>query len=77
MRHDCVNCGGEITAEDNSEGALVTVNVDGHARAAHRTCPKHAYYVRPGLVTAGGNPACICGYVMGCGEPLEAHTEEA
>lgn len=34
----CANCGGPITVKDNVSGGLITVNVDGHARPAHRTC---------------------------------------
>lgn len=36
----CANCGGPITVKDNAGGGLISVNVDGHARPAHRTCPQ-------------------------------------
>lgn len=32
-------CGTALTVADNTNGGLVTVNVNGHARAAHRLCP--------------------------------------
>lgn len=32
-------CGTPLTVADNANGGLVTVNVDGQARAAHRECP--------------------------------------
>lgn len=35
----CPNCDGEVTVQDNLNGDLITVNVDGHAKAAHRVCP--------------------------------------
>jgi hypothetical protein len=38
-KYRCAECGGEITVRDNAGGGLITVNVDGHARAAHRACP--------------------------------------
>lgn len=34
-RYRCVECGAGITTADD----LVTVNVLGHGKAAHRTCP--------------------------------------
>lgn len=34
-RYRCAECCGPIAAHDD----LVTVNIDGHARAAHRNCP--------------------------------------
>lgn len=34
-RYRCVECGGGISTADD----LVTVNVNGHAKPAHRTCP--------------------------------------
>lgn len=39
MTYQCANCPGEITVADNANGGLVSVNVDGHAKAAHRVCP--------------------------------------
>lgn len=38
-RYECANCTGEITVADNISGGLITVNVGGHAKAAHRVCP--------------------------------------
>lgn len=36
----CANgCGTPLTVADNANGGLVSVNVDGHAKAAHRDCP--------------------------------------
>lgn len=35
MHYYCAECGGEITTADD----LITINVDGHAKAAHRVCP--------------------------------------
>lgn len=36
--YSCANCSGELTTASD----MVTVNVEGRARAAHRTCPKGA-----------------------------------
>jgi hypothetical protein len=38
-QYACALCGGSITVADSAAGRLVTVNVDGHAKAAHRKCP--------------------------------------
>lgn len=35
----CANCPGEITVVDNADGELISVNIDGHAKPAHRACP--------------------------------------
>ena len=35
----CALCPVPITVADGIRGALLTVNVGGHARAAHRECP--------------------------------------
>lgn len=35
----CALCGGPLTVLDNINSGLIGVNVDGHAKAAHRTCP--------------------------------------
>jgi hypothetical protein len=35
----CALCGGPLTVLDNINSGLISVNVDGHARAAHRVCP--------------------------------------
>lgn len=45
QEHSCVNCGGTITAADSMKGDLVTVNVDGQSRAAHRVCPSPVAYI--------------------------------
>jgi hypothetical protein len=37
----CAACGGPITVADNANGGLVSINVDGHAKAAHRVCPEN------------------------------------
>lgn len=37
--YPCANCKASLTVADNINGDLITVNVDGHARPAHRTCP--------------------------------------
>lgn len=37
--YGCALCGGSITTADSVAGRLVTVNIDGHAKAAHRDCP--------------------------------------
>lgn len=34
--YHCAECGGQVTVSDD----LITVNVDGHAKPAHRTCPE-------------------------------------
>lgn len=34
-KYHCALCGGEISVTDD----LITVNVNGHAKAAHRECP--------------------------------------
>lgn len=39
QRYKCANCPVEITVADNIGGGLITVNVGGHAKAAHRVCP--------------------------------------
>lgn len=39
QRYKCAKCPGEITVADNVGGGLITVNVGGHAKAAHRVCP--------------------------------------
>lgn len=46
----CANCGGEITVADNFiGGGLITVNVNGHAKAAHRECPcTHSAWIHIG-----------------------------
>lgn len=40
----CANCGGPLTVADNflpdGSRGLITVNVGGHAKPAHRTCPE-------------------------------------
>lgn len=38
-RYQCAICPGEITVADNIGGGLITVNMGGHAKAAHRVCP--------------------------------------
>lgn len=36
----CANgCSTPLTVADNAGGGLITVSVDGHAKAAHRVCP--------------------------------------
>lgn len=37
--YTCALCPGEITVVDSARGDLITVNIDGHAKAAHRICP--------------------------------------
>jgi hypothetical protein len=37
--YPCANCKGSLAVADNINGGLITVNVNGHAKAAHRTCP--------------------------------------
>lgn len=37
--YTCANCPGEITVADSARGDLITVNIDAHAKAAHRVCP--------------------------------------
>lgn len=32
-------CSTPLTVSDNLDGALVSINVGGHAKAAHRECP--------------------------------------
>lgn len=32
-------CSTPLTVADNLNGTLVSINVDGHAKAAHRECP--------------------------------------
>lgn len=38
-RYACAECGGPLTVADNFNGGLITVNVGGHAKPAHRICP--------------------------------------
>jgi hypothetical protein len=38
-RYTCANCGGEISVKDNLNGGLISINVEGHAKPAHRVCP--------------------------------------
>lgn len=33
----CANCSTPLSTKDD----LITINVDGHARAAHRDCPEY------------------------------------
>lgn len=35
----CAECGGPITTKDAAQGQLMTINVEGHGKAAHRVCP--------------------------------------
>lgn len=36
----CANgCSTPLTVADNAGGGLITVSVNGHAKAAHRVCP--------------------------------------
>jgi hypothetical protein len=39
-RYLCALCGGPLRVQDNLNGGLISVNVDGPPhKAAHRTCP--------------------------------------
>jgi hypothetical protein len=39
LTYPCVLCDGELKVSDNLNGGIMSVNVDGHAKAAHRRCP--------------------------------------
>lgn len=40
QQYPCANgCSTPLTVADNANGGLVTVNIDGHAKPAHRVCP--------------------------------------
>lgn len=73
-KYSCATCGLHVTTADD----LITVNVDGHARPAHRTCPPpppppqtHDGYsfdlTTPRQYTARGgwNVYCECGVHIG------------
>lgn len=38
-RYSCALCDRELSVMDNLNGGLITVNVNGHAKPAHRRCP--------------------------------------
>lgn len=63
QRYECALCGGSLTVADNyGGGGLIMVNVEGHAKPAHRSCPAvtgHPTEQEP-CVHARAAAACHC-----------------